>query len=99
MAFSFSDEQEEFRGVIRRFLEEKSPITEVRRLMEDSTGFDREVWNQINNELGLTGVSIPEAYGGQGFGFVELCIVLEEMGRALFCAPFSLPPFLEQERF
>lgn len=88
MAFSFSDEQEEFRGVIRRFLEEKSPITEVRRLMEDSTGFDREVWNQINNELGLTGVSIPEAYGGQGFGFVELCIVLEEMGRALFCAPF-----------
>tara|TARA_Y100000590_G_C15655826_1_gene990579 strand:- start:560 stop:1711 length:1152 start_codon:yes stop_codon:yes gene_type:complete len=88
MAFSFSDEQEEFRGVIRRFLEEKSPITEVRRLMEDSTGFDREVWNQINNELGLTGVSIPEAYGGHGFSFVELCIALEEMGRALFCAPF-----------
>lgn len=88
MAFSFSDEQEEFRGVVRRFLEEKSPIIEVRKLMEDAGGFDREVWQQLNEELGLAGVNIPETYGGQGFGFVELCIVLEEMGRALLCAPF-----------
>jgi alkylation response protein AidB-like acyl-CoA dehydrogenase len=60
----------------------------VRRLMETETGWDRAAWREINETLGLTGVHIPEAYGGQGFGFVELGIVLEEMGRALLCAPF-----------
>ena len=52
------------------------------------TGFDREGWKRLNQELGLTGIHIPEAYGGQGFGFGELGIVLEEMGRNLLCAPF-----------
>ena len=88
MSFSFSDEQQEFRGIIRRFLELKSPTTEVRRLMETSTGYDEATWKQLSEELGLPGVAIPEAYGGQGFGFVELGIVLEEMGRGLLCAPF-----------
>jgi alkylation response protein AidB-like acyl-CoA dehydrogenase len=46
------------------------------------------VWKQLSQELGLPGVQIPEAYGGQGFGFVELGVVLEEMGRALLCAPY-----------
>ena len=88
MQFCFTDEQEEFRGVLRRFLEDKSPATEVRRLMETDDGYDPEVWRQICRDLGLTAVHIPEAYGGQGFGFVELAIVLEEMGRALLCAPY-----------
>lgn len=88
MAFSFSDEQEEFREVLRRFLEEKSPPGEVRRLMETSEGYDPAVWQPLCRELGLPGLHIPEEYGGQGFGFVELGIALEEMGRALLCAPF-----------
>ena len=88
MAFSFTDEQEEFRDVLRRFLEEKSPSTEVRRWMEEPEGFDPAVWEQLCGELGLAGVHLPEEYGGQGFGFVELCIALEEMGRALLCAPY-----------
>lgn len=88
MDFSFTDEQEEFRTVLRRFLENKSPTTEVRRLMETDVGFDPEVWKQLCDELGLPGIHIPEAYGGQGFGFVELGIILEEMGRALLCAPY-----------
>ncbi|HXA21960.1 MAG TPA: acyl-CoA dehydrogenase family protein [Acetobacteraceae bacterium] len=88
MQFSFTSEQEEFRSVLRRFLEEKSPPTVVRRLMETEAGWERESWHEINQLLGLTGVHIPEAYGGQGFGFVELGIVLEEMGRALLCAPY-----------
>jgi alkylation response protein AidB-like acyl-CoA dehydrogenase len=88
MQFSFTSEQEEFRSVLRRFLEEKSPPGVVRRLMETDAGWDRENWREINQQLGLTGVHIPETYGGQGFGFVELGIVLEEMGRALLCAPF-----------
>jgi alkylation response protein AidB-like acyl-CoA dehydrogenase len=88
MQFSFTSEQEEFRSVLRRFLEEKSPTTVVRRLMETEAGWDRAGWQELNQQLGLTAVHIPEAYGGQGFGFVELGIVLEEMGRALLCAPY-----------
>ena len=88
MQFAFTPEQDEFRSVLRRFLEEKSPPTAVRRHMETEAGWDREAWRALNDQLGLTGVHIPEAYGGQGFGFIELGIVLEEMGRALLCAPF-----------
>lgn len=88
MKFSFSSEQEEFRTSLRRFLGERSPTKEVRRLMETETGFEPAAWHKLNAELGLTAVRIPEVYGGQGFGFGELGIVLEEMGRALLCAPF-----------
>ncbi|MBO0711583.1 MAG: acyl-CoA/acyl-ACP dehydrogenase [Acetobacteraceae bacterium] len=88
MEFSFTGEQEEFRSVLRRFLEEKSPPAVVRRLMASDIGWEREGWHDINAQLGLSAVHIPEAYGGQGFGFVELAIVLEEMGRALLCAPY-----------
>ncbi len=88
MQFSNTPEQEEFRSVLRRFLEEKSPPSEVRRLMETEAGWQRESWRELNQQLGLTAVNIPEEYGGQGFGPVELGIVLEEMGRALLCAPY-----------
>lgn len=88
MQFTFTEEQEEFRTVLRRFLEDKSPTTEVRRLMATEAGFDRAAWAALNRELGLTAVAIPEDYGGQGFGFIEHGIVLEEMGRALLCAPY-----------
>ena len=88
MKFSFTDEQQEFRSVLRRFLEDKSPTTEVRRLMETDEGCDPEVWRQLCQELGLTAIHIPESYGGQGFGVGELAIAVEEMGRALLCAPY-----------
>jgi alkylation response protein AidB-like acyl-CoA dehydrogenase len=88
MQFSFTSEQEEFRSILRRFLEDKSPTTTVRRLMETETGWDRAAWQDLNQQLGLTAIHIPEIYGGQGFSFVELGIVLEEMGRALLCAPY-----------
>jgi alkylation response protein AidB-like acyl-CoA dehydrogenase len=88
MKFSFSPEQEEFRSNLRRFLADKSPTKDVRRLMETEAGYDRAQWRKLNAELGLTAVRIPEAYDGQGFGFGELGIVLEEMGRALVCAPY-----------
>ncbi|HLZ83526.1 MAG TPA: acyl-CoA dehydrogenase family protein [Caulobacteraceae bacterium] len=88
MQFAFTPEQDEFRSVLRRFLQEKSPPSVVRRWMDTDAGWDREEWRTLNDQLGLTGVHIPEEYGGQGFGFVELAIVLEEMGRALLCAPY-----------
>ena len=86
--FAFTDEQEEFRAAIQRFLQEKSPPTEVRRLMDTTEGYDPAVWRQLSEELALPGIHIPEHYGGAGFGMVELCIVMEEMGRVLLCAPY-----------
>ena len=83
MNFAFSEEQEELRRAVRQFLESKSPETEVRRLMETTEGYDPAVWKQMGQELMLQGLAIPEEYGGQGFTFIELGIVLEEMGRVL----------------
>lgn len=88
MNFGFSDEQEELRKIVRRFLDEKSPEAEVRRLMQTSEGYDPAVWTQMGEQLGLQGLAIPEEFGGSGFTFVELALVLEEMGRALLCSPF-----------
>jgi alkylation response protein AidB-like acyl-CoA dehydrogenase len=88
MNFAFSEEQEELRRSVRRFLEDKSPMSEVRRLMETTEGFDRAVWDQMAEQLGLQALAIPEEYGGAGFGYVELVVVLEEMGAALLCAPY-----------
>jgi alkylation response protein AidB-like acyl-CoA dehydrogenase len=88
MKFSFTDEQEEFRATLRRYFDQHSTTPVVRRLMDTEAGWDRAQWQSLNDQLGLSGVHIPEAFGGQGFGFVELGVVLEEMGRALVCAPF-----------
>ena len=88
MDFAFSEEQEELRRTIRRFFAEHSPISEVRRQIETEDGYDPKLWAQLADPLGLQALTIPEEYGGQGFGSLELTVVLEEMGKALVCAPF-----------
>ena len=88
MNFAFSDEQETLREFVRNFLEEKSSEASVRDQMETDSGFDPDVWQQMSEQMGLQSLIIPEEFGGQGFGYVELIVVLEEMGRSLLCAPF-----------
>ena len=88
MNFDFDEDQEELRHTVRRFLEHSCAEADVRRLMATDLGYDEAVWAQMAGQLGLHGLAIPEEYGGAGFGFVELGIVLEEMGRVLLCAPF-----------
>ena len=88
MKFSFTSEQEELRSVLRRYFEDTSPTSVVRRLMETEQGWERDAWRDLHDQLGIGGVHVPEAYGGQGLGFVELGVVCEEMGRALVCSPF-----------
>ena len=88
MQFVFSEEQAQLRDAVRRFLAQHSPASEVRRLMETDAGCDADVWRRLHDELAVGGVHIPERYGGQGFSFAELAIVLEEMGRALYCGPY-----------
>jgi len=88
MNFAFSEEQEEFRAHLRRFLDAEAPMTQVFRVLETERGFDPGVWKAMADSLGLQGIHIPERFGGQGFGFLELCIALEETGRSLLCAPY-----------
>jgi alkylation response protein AidB-like acyl-CoA dehydrogenase len=88
MDFAFSEEQEQLGRTVRAFLTHTSPETETRRLMETPEGFDRALWRRMGTELGLQGLAVPEEYGGAGCGPVEVGVVMEEMGRALLCAPF-----------
>src|SRR5260370_41918240 len=88
MDFFFTDEQLERRAAVRGFLASKSAGEAVRQLMATSSGYDPAVWRQMSEQLGLVGLAVPEEYGGAGFGYVELGIVFEEMGRALLCAPY-----------
>ena len=67
MNFAFSEEQEQLREAVRKFMEAKSPSSEVRRLMETTEGYDEAVWKQMAQELGLQSLHLPEAHGGQGF--------------------------------
>ena len=88
MNFAFSEEQDEFRELLRRFVSERWPVAESRRLAESERGYEPAVWTQMAEELGLQGLIVPEAYGGQGFGMLELGIALEEFGRELAGGPF-----------
>lgn len=88
MNFAFSPEQDEFRSMLRRFVQERWSIAEVRRLSETETDTNPETWQQLAEELALPGLAIPERYGGQGFGMLELGIALEELGRELAGGPF-----------
>jgi alkylation response protein AidB-like acyl-CoA dehydrogenase len=85
---SFSDEQEQFREILQKFLSTQAPTTEVRRIMASETGHADELWQRLCNELALPGLHLPEACGGSGFGAVELGIAMEELGRALTPSAF-----------
>jgi len=86
--FAFTEDQDSLRDVVRSFMDAKSTEEDVRTLMDTESGYDTAVWAQMGGELGLQGLHIPEEFGGQGYGFVELAIVFEEMGRRLLCAPY-----------
>lgn len=88
MNFAFSEDQEALRGVVKDFLNAKSSEATVRELMDTEAGYDTAVWTQMAEQMGLQGLVIPEEFGGSGYSFVELIVVLEEMGRRLLCAPY-----------
>jgi alkylation response protein AidB-like acyl-CoA dehydrogenase len=88
MRFAFNEEQEQLRASARSFLGAHASPARVREAMASPRGFDAAVWRRIGAELGWPAVTIPEAYGGLGLGWVELVALMEEMGAALLCAPF-----------
>ncbi len=87
MNFSFTEEQEELRRYARQWLDENCPLGTVRLLMDTDRGYDPEHWAAIA-EMGWLGMAIPSEWGGAGFTFLELFVLLEEQGRSLFCTPF-----------
>src|SRR5487761_2678536 len=96
MNFDFSDEQKQMRDEARKFLAEKCPPKAVRVVLDGKQPYDRELWKGLA-EMGFLGVAIPEAYGGAGAGHLELCVIAEEMGRALAPVPFSSTVYLAAE--
>ncbi|HEX4183006.1 MAG TPA: acyl-CoA dehydrogenase family protein [Caulobacteraceae bacterium] len=96
MNFEFSDDQKQLRDEARRFLEAKCSPKAVRAVLEGPQPFDRELWKGLA-EMGFLGVVIPEAYGGLGAGYLELCVLAEELGRVIAPVPYSSSVFLATE--
>lgn len=97
MNFDFSDDQKMLKDQARRFLSERSSSTAVRAVLNtESVSHDAALWAGIA-EMGWLGAAIPEAYGGLGLGELELCVLAEEMGRALAPVPWSSTIYLFAE--
>ena len=96
MNFAFSDEQQALCDQARKFLSDRAAPARVRRILESDEPFDRELWRGMG-ELAWTGTAIPESYGGAGFGYLELCVLAEELGRSLAPTPFSSSVYLATE--
>ena len=88
MDFALDEDQVALQSVLREFLTDRSPEAAVRAQMEDASGYDRDLWDLMAGQLGVCGMAIPEEYGGAGFSFLELGLVLEELGRSLTVSPF-----------
>ena len=91
--FDFSDEQKQLQDHVRRFLTDKCGTDVVRKVLDGDAPFDRDLLKGLG-ELGVLGAAIPEEYGGSGMGPLELCIVAEELGRAIAPAPVSSSIYL-----
>jgi alkylation response protein AidB-like acyl-CoA dehydrogenase len=86
--FVFSPEQEELRATLRRYLAQHFSRDELRRVIELPAGYDPAAWAAVTAELGLPGIVVPESLGGGGGGAIELAVIAEELGRALYCSPW-----------
>ncbi|MGX1103542.1 MULTISPECIES: acyl-CoA dehydrogenase family protein [Bradyrhizobium] len=96
MNFDFSDEQKQMRDEARKFLSEQCPPKAVREVLDGKAAYDKALWKGLA-EMGFLGVAIPEQFGGAGVGHLELCVIAEEMGRALAPVPFSSTVYLAAE--
>src|SRR5579871_6314288 len=89
MNFDFSDDQKFLKSEARKFLEARCPTTKVRAVLDDpAKSYDVELWKEVAAQ-GWLGTAIPEGYGGLGLGRLELCVIAEELGRALAPIPFA----------
>lgn len=87
MELNFSEEQTMLREMVNRLCQEMAPLTTLRELEGTEPGFSTTFWQQLG-ELGLTGLLIPENFGGMQLGALESVVVAEEFGRCLAVSPF-----------
>jgi len=87
MDLSLNEAQQLLKNTTREFVERECPPTFVRELDEEPNGFSRDLWRKVV-DLGLTGLLVPEAYGGQGQNLTDAAVVMEEMGKGLLPGPF-----------
>ena len=87
MDMGLSEIQQMLKNSAREFLAQESPLTLVREMEDDDRGFTDDLWRQVSS-LGWTGIPFPEQYGGTGGSFLDLAVLVEEMGRALLPGPY-----------
>jgi hypothetical protein len=87
MDFDFTDDQEQLRDAVRRWVD-RAYTFERRTGIVEAGGFDRAAWNELA-ELGLTALYVPEAHGGLAHGPVDAMVVMEELGRGLVLEPLA----------
>ncbi len=96
MNFDFSEDQKLLQQTTRDFLAEQSALSVCREVLESDQPYSQSLW-KLAAEMGFQGTVIPEEYGGAGFGYLELAVVAEELGRALSPIPFSSSVYLATE--
>ena len=96
MNFEFSADQMQLKDIARKFLEKEESVKRARNVLEGEASYDEDLWSKII-EMGFTATSIPEEYGGLGLGYLELCVIAEELGRSLAPTPFSSSVYLASE--
>ena len=96
MYFDFSDDQKHLQRTARDFFDEQQPLSLCREVLESEELYSRDLWSSAA-ELGWLSTVIPEQYGGAGFGYLELAVLAEEVGRALAPIPFSSSVYLATE--
>lgn len=92
--FTFTDEQAQLRTAVRKFCAENFDEQTVRELMESEQPFDAKVWSRLGSELGVLGLSAPEADGGAGGSLVDQAVAVEELGASRSCGPVFGTVFL-----
>lgn len=85
--FEFDEEIVELRSMVREFCAEFSPEALVREHMESPLGHDPALWRRLGTDIGVLGLAVPEAYGGDGVGLIAQAVVIDEFGAALVCGP------------
>lgn len=96
MNFEFDGTQRQLGEEARRFLLSRSPMMGVRGVLEGESSYQAELWRELG-EMGFTGAAIAEEYGGSGFGYLELCVLAQEIGRSVAAVPFSSTVYLFAE--
>jgi acyl-CoA dehydrogenase len=96
MDFEFSDDQKLIQEQVRTILAKVSTPKDVRRILDTTAAYDKSLWQQAG-KLGWTATHIPEEYGGLGWGYLELAVIAEELGRSLAPIPFSSSVYMATE--